>query len=162
MNLLSLKTIIPLSTAQAAPLVINARLHGKYLLGIQVYTDKTGDVSLRLMDGQDRVIPDPGGGFRDVTGLLPFDGWYYPANADLVPLRETILYTPPELRIELSNVNAANAVLVLNLFAAAAPPDETTLLLLRDIQAGMTRFLGDWTRQTDALITKLNVQEPSS
>jgi hypothetical protein len=142
MNAFSFKLTVPLSTPQTAPVVHWVRAGGLFLGGLQVYTDKIGDVSFRILNGMEVVFPDPSTqGYDNAAPGIPDDRWFYPTSGSPIDLRIVLRNEPkPLMKIEIANANAAAAVFACNLFMESQPPDAQTLEAIRELREGISRL----------------------
>ena len=166
MNIVSFRATVPaIVDAVGPPLVFGEievllQLPGPYISGIQVWTDQfvietpdLSDISLRLIEPPaGRIFPEP-----SMTIMVPLtevprpeverDSWYHPVETHWTDI-SIIVSGDQRYRVicHLINYNAADVDVIVNLKVSAKPPDETTIQLIKEMNAGIERWMNASTK----------------
>jgi hypothetical protein len=136
----------PFATIPADPVRIPVSLPGPFVMGLQVYSSNPLDTAMRIMQRPGMLLfPDPQGRVLVADRLTAVSQWYVPIGSNWMDLRIVVDAAGAggvcEVEIELGNKHASTAAdVVINILAAANPPDEYTLELLRQMAQGIERL----------------------
>ena len=140
-NLVSIAQTITLETPQTAPEDTTVLLPGRFIIGVECWSDKIPDVTMRFTENDGQIFPDP-------TGHEAGD-WYRPVLGNYIPLFIPVGGRPPKIKIEFANANVANAEVVVNILASEDHPDQQAIysvVALHTIAQAMEGMRPGWER----------------
>jgi len=165
MNLVSVRALVPHQPAAgiAGEYNVLLELPGPYILGIQVWTSEVwvqqpvvlavSFIHLRLLEPPStKIFPEPSANIlipvtetlRAVAAPDVFrDGWFWPAQS-LWSDFHIICSGDPRNRVLLQIRNddpAIDITTIVNLKVAAKPPEETAIQLVKEMNAGIERWM---------------------